>query len=408
MIRSAYSVSPSSNFLRNVRAARDSTNSKKSSEMTHDPPPQWTITLECVALAAIVVTAITGNLCICIATLYKRNLRTSTNLWVAALAASDLVRSCVAAPLTINALMESRWNFGAAGCFLQGFFTYFLSLVSLLTMAFMAVNRYVRVVRPQLYKKIFTTRRSAVMISTLWAMLAFSVSLPVLLGWAEFSFFPGYSACVLRFYEVSHTRIFLVLDAALFLCPCMMIIAACYYRVSRTVHRHNQTIISSLNGLNGRGPNQLYMNVEEIRITRTLFLLVGTFAVCWIPTYVIAFLSRGEIVFIPRHGTLAVTFLVGLNSAINPFIYGATSRSFRQEFRTLAPRCCKNSANQVATIPLGTTGVQVERMQCCSFGSVRVCPENHEFLTEIGGGYVRDRVTWKLKRASQDTNLGAA
>ena len=308
-----------------------------------DLPPQssnWLV-FESTSLLLIVITAVSGNVFICLATARNPNLRTTTNLWVTALAVADLARSCITAPMTVGTLISGRWNYGTVGCVIQGFFTYFLTLVSLITMAFMAVNRYCRVVKPSLYLKIFTRRRSIALLSASWCFLALTVSLPVMIGWAEFSFYRGYAACVLKFHTPAMTNLFLTMDAGLILLPCMVVITGCYFKVSRAVRLHNLQVLSSLSHsklISGT-------NIEEIRVTKTLFLLVSTFAVCWIPAYTIAILCRGNLVMISFQGTLTVTFLVGLNSACNPFIYGYMNRSFRVEFWKLIP--CKKAGNQV-------------------------------------------------------------
>ena len=298
------------------------------------------------SLLLIDIIAVGGNGFICMATARNPSLRTSTNLWVTALAVADLIRSCVAAPLTVATLICGRWNYGSGGCIIQGFFTYYLTLVSLLTMAFMAVNRYCRVVKPSLYLKIFTRKRCVTALIFLWTLMALTVSFPVLVGWAEFAFHGGYAACVLHFHKPSLTVIFLTLDAGLILIPCTLTIAGCYFKVSRAVREHNDQVVSSLQGTL-KSNSQLInrAGVEEIRVTKTLFLLVSTFTLCWIPAYVIGFLSRGNLVYISPQGVLAVTFLVGLNSACNPFIYGYMNRSFRVELWKLIP--CKRNENQV-------------------------------------------------------------
>lgn len=329
-----------------------------------DLPPRssnW-VAFESTSLLVIAITAVAGNVFICLATARNPNLRTTTNLWVTALAVADLARSCITAPMTVGALISGRWNYGTVGCVIQGFFTYFLTLVSLITMAFMALNRYCRVVKPSLYLKIFTKRRSIALLSASWCFLALTVSLPVIIGWAEFSFYPGYAACVLKFHTPTMTRTFLMMDAGLILFPCMVTIAGCYFKVLRAVRLHNLQVVCSLQ----RSSHSKLIsgaNIEEIRVTKTLFLLVSTFAICWIPAYTIAFLCRGNLVMISFQGTLAVTFLVGLNSACNPFIYGYMNRAFRVEFWKLIP--CKRVENQVVpqlemenTSPLSYVGTR--------------------------------------------------
>ncbi|XP_078344433.1 beta-4C adrenergic receptor-like [Oculina patagonica] len=304
------------------------------------------VAFQSTTLLLIDITAIGGNAFICLATARNPSLRTTTNLWVTALAVADLTRSCIAAPLTIATLISGHWSYGSAGCVIQGFFTYFLTLVSLLTMAFMAVNRYCRVVKPSLYLKIFTRKRSIACLITLWTLMALTVAFPVFIDWAEFAFHGGYAACVLKFHKPNFTITFLTLDTALILIPCTATIVGCYFKVSRAVREHNKQCVSTLQrAANPRTCFSNGANVEEIRVTKTLFVLVSTFALCWIPAYIIGFLSRGNLLNIPPEGTLAVTYLVGLNSACNPFIYGYMNRSFREEFWKLVP--CKKTENQV-------------------------------------------------------------
>ena len=305
------------------------------------------VAFQSTTMLLIDISAIGGNAFICLATARNPSLRTTTNLWVTALAVADLARSCITAPLTVATLISGHWSYGSAGCVIQGFFTYFLTLVSLLTMAFMAVNRYCRVVKPALYLKIFTRKRSIASLIILWTLMAMIVSFPVFIDWAEFAFHRGYAACVLQFHKPDFTITFLTLDTVLILIPCTATIAWCYFKVSRAVREHNVQCVSTLQraGNPGTADRTNRANVEEIRVTKTLFVLVSTFAICWIPAYIIGFLSRGNLLDISPAGTLAVTYLVGLNSACNPFIYGYMNRSFRVEFWKLVP--CKKTENQV-------------------------------------------------------------
>ena len=165
--------------------------------------------------------------------------------------------------------------------------------------------------------------------------MALIVSVPVIANWAEFAFNPGYAACVLKFHKPSFMITFLTLDSCLILIPCMATITGCYFKVSRAVREHNLQISTSLQ--RARPTAQNGASVEEIRGTKTLFLLVSSFAISWIPAYAIEFLSRGNLIDISPQGTLFVTYLVGLNPACNPFIYGYMNRSFRREFWKLVP-----------------------------------------------------------------------
>ena len=69
--------------------------------------------------------SISGNLIVCI-TVYKTpRLRTTTNIYILALALSDLLSAVCVMPLAAGVLITGRWIFGAPGCELHGFFSLF-------------------------------------------------------------------------------------------------------------------------------------------------------------------------------------------------------------------------------------------------------------------------------------------
>ena len=81
-------------------------------------------------------------------------------------------------------------------------------------------------------------------------------------------------------------------------------------------------------------PNlQLKANVEDIKITSVLFVVVLGFMLCWFPILVISvyMVSSGNDP-LPRVADLLYTYLGAASSAINPCIYGLMNRSFRSEY----------------------------------------------------------------------------
>ena len=91
-------------------------------------------------------------------------------------------------------------------------------------------------------------------------------------------------------------------------------------RVSRFIQQHNY--------------NSVLPPVQEIRLTRALFVLVFTFAGLWIPTF-LAIVSFRLLLrsFISQELVLLVPYLVNLSSALNPRMYGFMSPLVRDKIK---------------------------------------------------------------------------
>ena len=75
----------------------------------------------------------------------------------------------------------------------------------------------------------------------------------------------------------------------------------------------------------------LSINVQEINVARALFVVVVFFNLCWIPVFMVNLVDtiHGSWVF-PREAYVPLHFLIVLSSALNPIIYGALNRNFRE------------------------------------------------------------------------------
>ena len=104
-------------------------------------------------------------------------------------------------------------------------------------------------------------------------------------------------------------------------------------------------------------------NVEEVKITRTLFAVVIGFLLCWVPLPVIGLIIGKVKRKLPLGFQAAGFVLIYLNSAINPVIYGIMNRTFREEytkiFTTITNRLRRRRTGDEETIchrPIPSTG----------------------------------------------------
>ena len=299
----------------------------------------------CLALNII---SIIGNSLVCLAVYRNPNLRSTTNLYIIALAVSDLLNATVNMPFTSAVLIIGRWDFSDALCQIQGFVDVFTAYVTPATLGLTAFNRYMRIVKTNYYNKLFSPRRSKIWLSCVWLSLALYLLIGRVTKWSSFEFDPGYAVCSVAFTKTGDRIVHFCIVVGLFFLLPVCVGSFSYYKVFFKTHKHQQNIVSSLqNTPNNRTEKS---SVREINISRLLFYVVAGFLLCWIPLWVLALWKRFSPETSPRIAQLLVQLLLYLSASINPFIYTFTNGDFRREFRKLL-RCEKGAkiAAQEAT-----------------------------------------------------------
>ena len=290
------------------------------------------IAVEAGLFALLNVVALLGNVLVCCAVYRHRSHHTITNLYIAALAISDLIFAVFVMPFTTGTFVVGRWVTGREHCLFQGVCFLTFVTISLQTMSLIAVNRYVCVARPEKYKKFFTLRKTLGYIGTAWLLSCIASILPLFWGKDDYSFHPGKALCL---YPFEINAAFTIPLGIIFIGIPFAVMSFCYSKVLMAVRRVHKAHPQGIQ--NGTAPTP---NVEEVKITQTVSLVFLAFSVCWIPVGVIDFMdvSRGFPSH-PRQVYVFQTFVIFLSSTINPFIYGLTSRKFRREYKKLV--CCK-------------------------------------------------------------------
>ena len=248
-------------------------------------------------------------------------------MFVIALAVSDLLISVCGMLFSIASLVQGRCIFGTTVCRLQGFAILTFSISSLLTMGVIAVSRYFCVVKPTRYIVLFRRQRILMYTAAVWCMALFGSVPPLIFQTGGYTFQPGKAMCM---YPFQSNIAYTVFIECVFVAAPFTLITFCYAKVFYTVSRSNRVFTQENN------PEQLRANVEEAKVTKTLALVMASFSLCWLPICIMDYIdaARGEPT-LPRQVYLTYGFLAYLSSTINPFIYGATNRRFRQEYKTI-------------------------------------------------------------------------
>ena len=104
----------------------------------------YVIVVEVCSLLILNILSLSGNTLVCISVYKNVRLRTTTNLYIVALAVSDLLSAILVMPFVCGVLITGKWVFGDVVCKFHAFFSLFVIYVSPVTMCLTAINRYVR------------------------------------------------------------------------------------------------------------------------------------------------------------------------------------------------------------------------------------------------------------------------
>ncbi|KAL9971949.1 hypothetical protein ACROYT_G018179 [Oculina patagonica] len=333
--------------------------------------------IQSVFLAMVMVVGAIANSFICRCILAHRSLRTNTNSFIFNLAATDFLLSVLCMPFALVSAITGMWVFGKVMCVLTGFLLSVLCIASILTLALVAIDRYLAICRPLKYCTLITQRSSLTMIVYVWFHAAICAILPVL-GWGEGYFFvPGESICRPSFGKPSVDNGYTIfLFIACFVAP-FSIIAFTYVsilctasRQFRRVHHHKGNQVGNVENLQpsnsqfncettfARSPENTVIADEITSATNTsrakklyapkairnrrrqkargfkmLWIIVVVFLICWSPYFVMIFYSSVRHQSFPDSVKVPMMLLTFLNSALNPFLYGFLNSKFRDSLR---------------------------------------------------------------------------
>ncbi|XP_048589965.1 beta-1 adrenergic receptor [Nematostella vectensis] len=307
-----------------------------------------------------------GNILICYVIIQTNGLRrNTTNVLIVGLAVSDILQALIGMPLTCGVLLTGKWIFGEFLCKVQGFWLLFLGFVSLHSMALTALNRYFCVVRPEVYRRVFTRKSTLFMLCAVWVFALASVTLPQISEQVTFRFQANRAACFITLTEFAENIVYTLYSVICYIALPLCVIVVCYAKVYAVIRHHKKRLRSATEDFtntlqvpqasqqrNASNNTARHVSVEEIQSTNTLFAIVLGFGSCWIPSILVELVDSalpGGVV--PRELYVTYIFLAFLSCAINPVLYSVMSRRFRRAtYQALRACCSLKTATNVAPI----------------------------------------------------------
>lgn len=288
---------------------------------------------------AIAVLAILGNVLVCWAVWLNSNLQSVTNYFVASLAAADIAVGVLAIPFAVT--LSTGFCAACHSCLFFACFVLVLTQSSIFSLLAIAIDRYIAIRIPLRYNGLVTGSRAKGIIAVCW-VLSFVIGLTPMLGWNNCSQQEGRNssracgqgrvACLFEDVVPMGYMVYYNFFACVQL-PLLLMLGV-YLRIFLAARRQLKQTEGQPAPPGERARSTLQ---KEVHAAKSLAIIVGLFALCWLPLHVVNCFTF----FCPscRHAPPWLMYLTIVlshgNSVVNPFIYAYRIREFRHTFRRI-------------------------------------------------------------------------
>ncbi|VFV24738.1 5-hydroxytryptamine receptor [Lynx pardinus] len=324
-------------------------------------------------LSIITLATVLSNAFVLTTIFLTRKLHTPANYLIGSLAMTDLLVSILVMPVSIAYTITHTWSFGQILCDIWLSSDITCCTASILHLCAIALDRYWAITDALQYSKRRTAGRAAAMIATVW-VISICISIPPLF-WRQAKTHEEMSDCLVNTSQLSYT---IYSTCGAFYIPSVLLIIlygriyvaarnrilnppSLYGKRFTTAHLITGSAGSSLCSLGSSlheghshvAGSPLFFNHVKIKLadsvlerkrinaarerkaTKTLGIILGAFIICWLPFFVASLvlpICRDSCWLHPALFDF-FTWLGYLNSLINPIIYTAFNKEFRQAFQ---------------------------------------------------------------------------
>ena len=141
-------------------------------------------------------------------------------------------------PLTVEAVINSRRRFSDGVCRFYAFAMAVFAQISIYLVTLTAFNQYLCIKKRNLFDKIFTKKRTLLLIAAIWIVVLIINGFPNLLSLDDFFFCPGCLLCWRRMMSPAAIYLFNAWLYGSFVIS-YVVILVCYWKVFRAVEEHN-------------------------------------------------------------------------------------------------------------------------------------------------------------------------
>ncbi|XP_055729368.1 adenosine receptor A2b-like [Salvelinus fontinalis] len=312
----------------------------------------------------IAILSISGNVLVCWSVAINTTLKTATNYFLVSLAVADILVGCLAIPFAITISIGILLDF--YGCLFLACFVLVLTQSSIFSLLAVAIDRYLAINIPLRYKELVTGTRARRIIAILW-ILSFVIGLIPFLGWnlkvsscrqnVSSSLTNGSSVgetsttiaplvddlssikLTCQFENVVDMHYMVYFNFFGCVLPPLLIMLGIYVKIFTVARMQMHQIELKCSVSSNRCSHHNGLLQREIRAAKSLSIIVGLFALCWLPVHILNCLTLFyKDLYKPAPVMYIAIMLSHANSAVNPIIYAYRIQDFRNTFRKILTR----------------------------------------------------------------------
>ncbi|XP_061452499.1 prolactin-releasing peptide receptor-like [Rhineura floridana] len=283
----------------------------------------------------LVVVACLGNLFLVFCIVADEKLHNATNIFLGNLSAGDLLMCLTCVPLTVSYAFERRgWLFGRAMCHVIILLQAATVYVSVLSLAAIAVDRYVVVAYP--VRRRIPMRYCVLVVAAIWvASLALAAPPSFHSVYLDLSS-TGHDLFICEEFWSHMETLRLAYSCAMLLLSYMVpLVAVTASYCSILAHLQRRNILGLAN------PSQAQWNKQKRKTFTILLVAILVFSLCWMPLQILNLirdLDPNFLILSKRYinvAQLACHFTAMTSACYNPFIYASLHHKFRAHLRGL-------------------------------------------------------------------------
>ncbi|XP_036438651.1 trace amine-associated receptor 4-like [Colossoma macropomum] len=288
-------------------------------------------------LAAILLTVL-GNLLVIISISHFKHLQSPTNLIILSLALVDCLLGCLIMPFSMVRSVEGCWFLGDVICKVHSGLDMTLSLVSIMHLCLVSVERYLAICEPLTYKMTVTNSSVAVCISITW-LIPFTYSFGIVfsqvntVGLDMLMLNPCVGNCALVFNKqwavlASFTNFFIPGS----------IMSSLYLKIFFVANKQARVISDMMAAITSSEVKSHSSEQRERKAAKTLAVVMGVFLLCWLPFFIATITDPFIDFSTPVVVFDALVWFGYFNSTFNPLIYGFFYPRFQRAFKIIVSK----------------------------------------------------------------------
>lgn len=275
-----------------------------------------------------------GNFLVIISVIINRNMRSTTNFFIASLAAADLVVTASCMPLfyVYNVLTWPVWPFGKAGCKILSFLVHMSVMASALSLLSISYDRFLSVFFPM--RKFITKNRAKMLVALIWFVSPLLLLPSLLHHDLKPTIKDGKTLRCDESWDTQQELRSYQLYRVIFYFLFVSQISVLYFLIGFRLYTRQQPGEQTCQ-------NKAKELLNKRKIIKMLFLVVALFTLCWLPYIINKLLNifpPSPDFVTPDLFVFVGNFLGFLNSVANPLVYAVLNKNFRTAFKN-ALRC---------------------------------------------------------------------